>query len=43
MLGGSSSETQPKTVAVLPTGSAKLVLAPSALKKLNDVGTPPFP
>lgn len=42
-MGGSFSETQPKTVAVLPTGAAKLVLAPSALKKLKHVGTPPFP
>jgi hypothetical protein len=42
-LGGASSETQPKTVAVIPTGTAKLVLAPSALKKLKHVGTPPFP
>lgn len=43
VLGGSFSETQPKTVAVIPTGTAKLVLAPSALKKLKHVGTPPFP
>jgi hypothetical protein len=38
VLGGSTSETQPKTVAVLPTGSAQLVLSPEALKKLALVG-----
>jgi hypothetical protein len=43
LMGGSFSEAQPKTVAVIPTGDAKLVLAPSALKKLKHVGTPPFP
>jgi hypothetical protein len=43
VMGAAYSETQPKTVAVIPTGTAKLVLAPSALKKLKHVGTPPFP
>jgi hypothetical protein len=38
VLGGSTSETQPKTVAVLPTGNAQLVLSPAALKKLAVVG-----
>lgn len=41
VLGGSTSETQPKTVAVLPTGNATLALSASALKKLNDVGPQP--
>jgi hypothetical protein len=41
-LGGSTSETQPKTVAVVATGSAQLVLDPSALKKIKNVG-PEFP
>lgn len=43
LLGSAASETQPSTVAVVPTGNAKLSLAPSALKKLKHVGTPPFP
>jgi hypothetical protein len=38
VLGGSSSETQPKTVAVLPTGNATLALSNEALKKLKLVG-----
>ncbi len=38
VLGGSTSETQPKTVAVLPTGSAQLVLSDAALAKLKNVG-----
>ena len=38
VLGGSSSETQPKTVAVLPTGNAQLVLSNIALAKLATVG-----
>jgi hypothetical protein len=38
VLGGSSSETQPKTVAVLPTGNAQLVLSDAALAKLKNVG-----
>jgi hypothetical protein len=37
------SETQPKTVAVLPTGNATLNLSAAALKKLAHVGTPPYP
>lgn len=41
VLGASSSETQPKTVAVLPGGNATLVLSAAALKKLNDVGPQP--
>jgi hypothetical protein len=43
VLGSSVAETQPTTVAVVPVGNANLVLAPSALKKLKHVGTPPFP
>jgi hypothetical protein len=43
-LGASTSETQPKTVAVLPTGSATLALSESAALKLNNVGPQPeFP
>ncbi|HEV7398993.1 MAG TPA: HtaA domain-containing protein [Solirubrobacterales bacterium] len=38
VLGSSTSETQPKTVAVLPTGNASLALSASALQKLNDIG-----
>jgi hypothetical protein len=38
VLGGSTSETQPKTVGVLPTGNATLALSAAALQKLNDVG-----
>lgn len=38
VLGRSTSETQPKTVGVLPTGNATLALSASALQKLNDVG-----
>lgn len=41
VLGGSTSETQPKTVAVLPTGNATLVLSAAALQKLNNVGPHP--
>jgi hypothetical protein len=41
VLGKSTSETQPKTVAVQPTGSATLVLSPAAVKKLRHVGIPP--
>ncbi|HEY0390463.1 MAG TPA: hypothetical protein VGC63_02005 [Solirubrobacterales bacterium] len=38
VLGGSTSETQPKTVAVLPTGNATLVVSNAALLKLRNVG-----
>lgn len=38
VLGGSTSETQPKTVTVLPAGDATLALSASALQKLNNVG-----
>lgn len=38
VLGSSASETQPKTVAVAPTGSASLALSASAVQKLNNVG-----
>jgi hypothetical protein len=38
VLGGATSETQPKTVGVLPTGNASLALSASALQKLNDIG-----
>lgn len=40
-LGSSTSETQPKTVAVLPTGNATLALSASALQKLRNVGPHP--
>jgi len=44
VLGASTSETQPKTVAVLPTGSATLALSAAAALKLNNVGPQPeFP
>jgi hypothetical protein len=43
LLGSSVAETQPSTVTVLPGGNATLALAPSALKKLKHVGTPPYP
>lgn len=38
VLGSSASETQPKTVAVAPTGNATLALSPAALQKLSKVG-----
>jgi hypothetical protein len=38
VLGGSFSETQPKTVAVIATGNAQLVISPVALQKLATVG-----
>jgi hypothetical protein len=41
VLGASTSETQPKTVAVLPTGNVSLTLNPAALLKLKRVGPPP--
>ncbi len=41
VLGGTFSETQPKTVAVIATGNAGLVLSPAALAKLNGVGPHP--
>jgi hypothetical protein len=41
VLGASTSETQPKTLAVLPTGNAQLVLSNAALAKLNSVGPHP--
>jgi len=41
VLGASTSETQPKTVAVLPGGNATLALSASALQKLNNVGPHP--
>jgi hypothetical protein len=41
-MGSGLSETQPKTVAVVPTGNAQLVISPSALAKLALVG-PEFP
>ncbi len=41
VLGGAFSETQPKTVAVIPTGSIDLALSASALDKLKKVGPPP--
>jgi hypothetical protein len=41
VLGGSTSETQPKTVVVVPGGNATLALSASALQKLNNVGPHP--
>lgn len=41
VLGSSTSETQPKTVAVIPTGSVNLTLSAAALQKLKKVGPPP--
>jgi hypothetical protein len=41
-LGSSTSETQPKTVTVLPSGNTTLALSAEALKKLKHVG-PEFP
>ena len=41
VLGGSSSETQPKTVGVVATGNAQLVLSDAALAKLKNVGPHP--
>lgn len=41
VLGSAASETQPKTVAVLPAGDATLALSASALQKLNNVGPHP--
>ena len=38
VLGGSTSETQPKTVGVVATGDAQLVLSDAALAKLKNVG-----
>ena len=38
VLGGTFSETQPKTVAVIATGNATLALSNEALKKLKVVG-----
>jgi hypothetical protein len=43
VLGSSAAETQPLTVAVVPTGNATLALAPSALAKLKNVGPEPVP
>jgi hypothetical protein len=43
VIGKGSSEIQPATVAVNATGTATLNLSPIALKKLQHVGTPPFP
>jgi Htaa len=41
VLGGTFSETQPKTVAVVATGNVSLTLSPAALLKLKHVGPPP--
>jgi hypothetical protein len=38
VLGGSTSETQPKTVAVLPTGNATLTTSLPTVTKLSKVG-----
>ncbi len=42
VIGSAASETQPKTVAVVPGGDATLALSPTALKKIKQVG-PEFP
>ena len=42
VISNAYSTTQPKTVAVLAEGNATLVLSPSALKKISQVG-PEFP
>jgi hypothetical protein len=42
VLGRSTTETQPKTLGVLATGSTTLALSPSSLKKLAHVGVPPY-
>ncbi|MEX2105863.1 MAG: hypothetical protein WD810_03090 [Solirubrobacterales bacterium] len=38
LIAKSTTETQPSTVAVLPTGSATLALSASALEKLSKIG-----
>jgi hypothetical protein len=43
LIGKASSETQPSTVVVLPTGSATLALSISAQQKLAKVGPPACP
>lgn len=43
VLGGSLSETQPKTLGVQATSNVSLVLSPQSIKKLQHVGTPPYP
>jgi hypothetical protein len=43
LIAKASGETVPSTLGVIPAGNATLALAPSALKKLKHVGTPPFP
>lgn len=40
LIGSATSETQPATVAVLPTGNATLALSAAALEKLAKVGPP---
>jgi len=40
-LGSATSETQPKTVTVLASGSTNLTISASALQKLKKVGPPP--
>jgi hypothetical protein len=37
VLGGSASETQPKTVTLLPSGNVNLATNPATIKKLADV------
>jgi hypothetical protein len=43
VVGSAKGEAQPSTVAIKQAGSATLALSPIAAKKLNHVGTPPFP
>lgn len=43
LIASALAEAQPSTLAVVPAGNATLALSPSALKKLQHVGTPPFP
>lgn len=43
LVGKGSSEVQPSTVAVVPTGNASLSLSKEALEKLGKVGPEPAP
>jgi hypothetical protein len=43
LIGGAKAEAQPSTLAVKQAGNATLALSPLAAKKLQHVGTPPYP
>jgi hypothetical protein len=43
LIGSAKAEAQPSTVAIKQAGNATLALSPLAAKKLQHVGTPPFP